>query len=66
VNREELFTRYMDIRKRMCELVDPSLFDAGSLITPTCGIQFGDRTEAEKIMETSAWLSGKVRDEVGC
>jgi hypothetical protein len=66
VNREELYTRYMGIRKRMCELVDPSLFDAGSLITPTCGIQFGDRTEAEKIMETSAWLSGKVRDEVGC
>jgi hypothetical protein len=45
--------------------VDPSLFDAGSLITPTCGIQFGNRIEAEKIMETSAWLSGKVRDEVG-
>jgi hypothetical protein len=65
VNREELFTRYMDIRKRMCDLVEASLFDAGSLITPTCGIQFGEPNEAEKIMETSAWLSQKVREETG-
>jgi len=65
VNREELYTRYMGIRERMCDLVDSSLFDAGSLITPTCGIQFGERREAEKIMETSAWISRKVREEVG-
>jgi hypothetical protein len=63
--RDDLYRRYMDIRKRMCDLVDPSLFDAGSLITPTCGIQFGEQAEAEAIMETSAWLSGKVRGEAG-
>ncbi|MBP1928021.1 hypothetical protein J2741_000568 [Methanolinea mesophila] len=65
VDREDLYTTYMDIRKRMCELVDPSLFDAGSLITPTCGIQFGTPEGAGEIMKTSAWLSRKVRGETG-
>jgi len=58
-----LADRYLDIRKTVTEYVDPKVFDAGSLITPSCGIQLGTDAEAVAIMEAAAAISVRVRGE---
>jgi hypothetical protein len=39
------------------------LFDAQSLITPSCGIRFADRQGAIEIMQTAADISRRIRKE---
>jgi hypothetical protein len=56
-----LTARYLEIRKAVTEHVDPTVFDGGSLVTPSCGIQLGTEAEAVAIMETAAAISAKVR-----
>jgi hypothetical protein len=58
---DSLTDRYLGIRKTMTEHVEPGIFDARSLITPSCGIQLGTEAEAVAIMEAAAAISTKVR-----
>jgi hypothetical protein len=58
---DSLTARYLDIRKEVTGHVDAEVFDARSLITPSCGIQLGTEAEAVAIMETAAAVSAKVR-----
>jgi hypothetical protein len=39
------------------------LFDAQSLITPSCGIRFADREGAAAIMQTAAGISRRIREK---
>ncbi|HMK15864.1 MAG TPA: hypothetical protein VK450_02970 [Methanomicrobiales archaeon] len=58
---DSLTTRYLGIRKALSEHLDTKLFDAQSLITPSCGVQLGTEAEAVAIMETAAAVSARVR-----
>ena len=58
---DSLTNRYLGIRKAVTEHVDREIFDRGSLITPSCGIQLGTEAEAVAIMEAAAAISGNVR-----
>jgi hypothetical protein len=60
---DSLFDRFCRIRAEATEIVDESLFDRGSLITPTCGIRFADNHGAVEIMEATAALSRRLRGE---
>ena len=42
--------------------MDAALFDAQSIITPTCGIRFADEQGAVAIMETSVLISRHIRE----
>jgi hypothetical protein len=61
---ESLTTRYLEIRSIVTEHVDEGVFDRGSLITPSCGIQLGTEAEAVAIMEAAAAISAKVRGRI--
>jgi hypothetical protein len=41
------------------------LFDAQSLITPSCGIRFADRPTARAIMQAAAEISHRIRSKNG-
>jgi hypothetical protein len=58
---DSLTGRYLEIRRAVTEHVDEEVFDARSLITPSCGIQLGTEAEAVAIMETTAAISVRVR-----
>jgi len=58
-----LYERYLDIRNRLCSRMPEHLFDAQSLITPSCGIRFADREGAVAIMQTAAEISRRIRGE---
>jgi hypothetical protein len=58
---DSLHKRYLDIRKRLCSRMPEPLFDAQSLITPSCGIRFADRKGADAIMKTAAEISRRIR-----
>jgi len=58
---DSLTGRYLEIRKAVTEHVDEEVFDARSLITPSCGIQLGTEAEAVAIMEAAAAISARVR-----
>jgi hypothetical protein len=58
---DSLTARYLEIRNAVTEYLDPLVFDKGSLITPSCGIQLGTEAEAVAIMEAAAAISEKVR-----
>jgi hypothetical protein len=58
---DSLTARFLAIRKTVTEHVDREVFDGGSLVTPSCGIQLGTEAEAVAIMEAAAAVSAKVR-----
>jgi hypothetical protein len=60
---DTLHKRYLDIRNRLCSHMPEQLFNAQSLITPSCGIRFADRTGAVAIMQTAAEISRRIREE---
>jgi hypothetical protein len=59
-----LYERYRAIRTRLCTLMPEDLFDAQSLITPSCGIRCADRKGAVAIMQTAAEISRRIREEI--
>ena len=59
-----LYERYLAIRTRLCTRMPEHLFDAQSLITPSCGIRFADRKGAVAIMQTAAEISRRIREEI--
>jgi len=60
---QSLYERYLAIRKKLCSCMPEDLFDAQSLITPSCGIRFADREGAVSIMQTAAEISHRIRKE---
>ena len=62
-NPDSLYQRYLAIRTRLCTRMPENLFDAQSLITPSCGIRFSDRNGALAIMKTAAEISRRIRDK---
>jgi hypothetical protein len=58
-----LYERYKAIRNKLCSSMPEDLFDAQSLITPSCGIRFADRAGAVAIMQTAAEISHRIRKE---
>jgi hypothetical protein len=57
---ESLHRKYLDIRRELCRHMPERLFDAQSLITPSCGIRFADRNSARDIMLTAAAISRRI------
>jgi hypothetical protein len=62
-NSDTLYQKYLAIRARLCSRMPESLFDAQSLITPSCGIRFADRNGSVAIMKTAAEISRRIREE---
>ena len=62
---DSLYERYLAIRAQLCTRIDTELFDAQSLVTPSCGIRFADRAGARAIMEASAEISRRIRKTAG-
>ena len=62
-NPGSLFQRYLAIRTQLCTRMPEPLFDAQSLITPSCGIRFADRQGSLAIMKTAAEISNRIRDK---
>lgn len=60
---ESLYRKYIDIRTQLCTRMPGHLFDAQSLITPSCGIRFADRTSARAIMQAAAEISHQIQME---
>ncbi|MDP3565363.1 MAG: hypothetical protein Q8R70_12835 [Methanoregula sp.] len=58
---DSLYTRYLGIRTQLCSRMPEALFDAQSLITPSCGIRFADRPMARGIMQAAAEISDRIR-----
>jgi hypothetical protein len=58
---DTLYQKYLAIRTRLCSCMPERLFDAQSLITPSCGIRFADRNGALAIMKTAAQISRRIR-----
>lgn len=61
---DRLCERYLKIRSRLCSCMPERLFDAQSLITPSCGIRFADRKGAIEIMQAAASISRQIRGEI--
>ncbi|MCK9591566.1 MAG: hypothetical protein M0Q91_06120 [Methanoregula sp.] len=59
---ESLYQRYLAIRTQLCTRMPEHLFDAQSLITPSCGIRFADCNGAIAIMKTAAQISRRIRN----
>jgi hypothetical protein len=59
-----LYEQYRAIRTQLCTRIPERLFDAQSLITPSCGIRFADREGAVAIMQTAAEISRRIREKV--
>jgi len=62
-NLDTLYQKYLAIRTRLCSCMTEHLFDAQSLITPSCGIRFADRNGSHAIMKTAAEISRRIRDK---
>ncbi|HNX18370.1 MAG TPA: hypothetical protein PKM50_08620 [Methanoregula sp.] len=60
---DSLYARYCAIRNQLTKQVPVELFDAQSLITPSCGIRFADRNGATAIQKAAAEISGRIRAE---
>ena len=58
---DSLYERYLAIRRQMSQRVTEQLFDAQSLITPSCGIRFADRNGSLAIMRAAAEISRRIR-----
>ncbi|MCX6690925.1 MAG: hypothetical protein NTW33_02430, partial [Methanoregula sp.] len=60
---DSLYERYLAIRKQLSQRVTEQIFDAQSLITPSCGIRFADRNGSLAIMRAAAEISRRIRDK---
>jgi hypothetical protein len=60
---DSLYERYLAVRTQLCTCMPERLFDAQSLITPSCGIRFSDRNGALAIMQTAAEISRRIREK---
>ncbi len=58
---DSLYRKYLAIRSQLCSRMPETLFDAQSLITPSCGIRFADRDGSLAIMGAAAEISGRIR-----
>lgn len=58
---DSLYERYLAIRTQLCQRMPEKLFDAQSLITPSCGIRFADRDGSLAIMGAAAEISRRIR-----
>jgi len=58
---DSLYDRYLAIRTQLCTRMPEKLFDAQSLITPSCGIRFADRDGSVAIMDAAAGISRRIR-----
>lgn len=62
---DSLYDKYMAIRTQLCARIPEKLFDAQSLITPSCGIRFADREGSVAIMGAAAEISRRIRQKTG-
>ncbi|HVP95983.1 hypothetical protein [Methanoregula sp.] len=60
---DALYARYCAIRTQLTKKIPMDLFDAQSLITPSCGIRFADRNGACEIQRAAAEISRRIRAE---
>jgi hypothetical protein len=60
---DSLYDKYIAIRTQLCSRMPEKLFDAQSLITPSCGIRFADRDGSLAIMGAAAEISHRIRTE---
>jgi hypothetical protein len=58
---DSLYEKYLAIRTQLCQRMPEKLFDAQSLITPSCGIRFADRDGSLAIMGAAAEISRRIR-----
>jgi hypothetical protein len=58
---DTLYEKYLAIRTQLCTRMPERLFDAQSLITPSCGIRFADREGSLAIMGAAAEISRRIR-----
>ncbi|HSQ93844.1 MAG TPA: hypothetical protein VLL74_06090 [Methanoregula sp.] len=62
---DSLYEKYLALRARLCACMPETLFDAQSLITPSCGIRFADRNGSVEIMGAAAEISRRIREKTG-
>jgi hypothetical protein len=60
---DSLYERYLAVRAQLCTHMPEKLFDAQSLITPSCGIRFSEPRGALAIMRTAAEISRRIREK---
>ncbi len=60
---DSLYAKYRDIRTQLTKQVPTELFDAQSLITPSCGVRFADIAGANAIHHAAAEISRRIRAE---
>jgi len=58
---DSLYDKYLAIRTQLTARMPEKLFDAQSLITPSCGIRFADREGSLDIMGAAAEISRRIR-----
>ncbi|MDD1702782.1 MAG: hypothetical protein LUQ31_07385 [Methanoregula sp.] len=58
---DSLYERYRAIRTQLTQKIPEELFDAQSLITPSCGIRFADRNGSLEIQRAAAEISHRIR-----
>jgi hypothetical protein len=58
---DSLYSRYLAIRAQLSSRMPEQLFDAQSLITPSCGIRFANRDGSLAIMGAAAEISRRIR-----
>jgi hypothetical protein len=58
---DSLYEKYLAIRTQLCTRMPEKLFDAQSMITPSCGIRFADREGSLAIMGAAAEISRRIR-----
>ncbi|MGA2918300.1 hypothetical protein [Methanoregula sp.] len=58
-----LYEKYLAIRTQLTARMPEKLFDAQSLITPSCGIRFADRAGSLAIMGAAAEISHRIRKQ---
>jgi len=58
---DSLYDKYLAIRTQLTTRMPEKLFDAQSLITPSCGIRFADRQGSLDIMGAAAEISRRIR-----
>jgi len=62
---DSLYEKYGAIRNQLCARMPEKLFDARSLITPSCGIRLTDREGSLAIMGAAAEISRRIRMTAG-
>jgi hypothetical protein len=62
---DSLYGKYLAIRSQLCSRMPEKVFDAQSLITPSCGIRFANREGSLAIMGAAAEISRRIRKAAG-